>query len=115
MQFQNPPQFLNVGKPDTRDAMYKTEALLDFYFHHPNVAPFLATRIIKCFGISNPSRRYVRAVADALNLKNIILLPHGPFWNGKTNRHISFEYKYATPAPEDTNGKCTPHIFLLQF
>ncbi len=64
-QFRNPPQFLKVAKPDTIDAMYETEAVLDFYFHHPNVAPFLATRIIKRFGISNPSRRYVRVVANA--------------------------------------------------
>ena len=64
-EFRNPPHFLNVGNPDTRDAIYETEAVLDHYFYHSNTAPFLATRLIKRFGISNPSPRYVKAVAKA--------------------------------------------------
>ncbi len=64
-EFRNPPVFLNIAKPDTRDAIYETEAVLDHYFWHPNTAPFLATRLIKRFGISNPTPRYVKAVAMA--------------------------------------------------
>jgi hypothetical protein len=66
-RFLNPTQFLNIGKPDTRDAMYETEAVLDHFFYHSNTAPFLATRLIKLFGISNPSPRYVRTVSGAFN------------------------------------------------
>jgi hypothetical protein len=64
-RFRNPTQFLNVGKPDTRDAMYETEAVIDHFFYHSNTAPFLATRLIKQFGISNPTPRYVNAVTQA--------------------------------------------------
>ena len=64
-EFRNPPQFLNIAKPDTRDAMYETEAVLDHYFYHKNTAPFLATRLIQRFGISNPSPRYTKVVAQA--------------------------------------------------
>jgi hypothetical protein len=64
-EFRNPPTFLNVAKPGTRDAVYETEAVLDHYFYHPNTAPFLASRLIKRFGISNPSYRYIQTVATA--------------------------------------------------
>ncbi len=64
-QFRNPPSFLNIAKPDTRDAIYESDAVLDHYFYHSNTAPFLATRLIKRFGISNPSYRYIKVVAEA--------------------------------------------------
>jgi ABC-type transport system substrate-binding protein len=62
-EFRNPPTFLNLGFREKRDAMYETDAALENYFHHDNVAPFLALRLIQRFGISNPSPRYVEAVA----------------------------------------------------
>ncbi len=64
-QFRNPPHFLSFIIPDIRDAEYETDAVLDHYFYHDNVAPFLAMRIIQRFGISNPSPRYVGQVARA--------------------------------------------------
>jgi uncharacterized protein (DUF1501 family) len=63
--FRNPPHFMSFIIPDIRDAAYETDAVLDHYFFHDNVAPFLATRIIQRFGISNPSPRYVQQVARA--------------------------------------------------
>lgn len=63
--FRNPPQFLNPGLHEPRDAMYETDEVLKAYFYHDNVAPFLATRLIQRFGISNPSPRYVETVATA--------------------------------------------------
>jgi len=63
--FRNPPQFMNLALHEPRDAMYETEAVLTHYFRHPNVAPFLSTRMIKRFGISNPSPDYIEAVATA--------------------------------------------------
>ena len=38
---------------------------MDFLFWHSNHAPFLAKNLIKRFTSSNPSPRYVKAVADA--------------------------------------------------
>lgn len=40
--------------------------MLESYFYHPNTAPFLAIHFIQRFGTSNPSPRYVNAVATAL-------------------------------------------------
>ena len=41
------------------------EAALDHYFYHDNTAPFIAYRLIQRFTTSNPSPRYVKAVATA--------------------------------------------------
>ena len=61
--YRNPPSFLNTAQREPRDAVYETEAVLENYFYHENVAPFLALRIIQRFGISNPSPRYIEAVS----------------------------------------------------
>jgi uncharacterized protein (DUF1501 family)/uncharacterized protein (DUF1800 family) len=63
--FRNPPHFNNFFIPDIRDAQYETDAVLEHYFNHDNTAPFLATRIIQRFGISNASPRYVETAATA--------------------------------------------------
>ena len=62
--FRNTPSFYG-SNPEVKDALYETDAGLDHYFYHPNTAPFLALRFIQRFGISNPSPRYVKAVAKA--------------------------------------------------
>ena len=61
--YRNPPSFVNIAQREPRDAMYETDAVLENYFYHSNVAPFLALRIIQRFGISNPSPRYIETVA----------------------------------------------------
>jgi len=65
--FRNAPSFMSVlnSEADARDALYETEAALDHYFYHDNVAPFIAFRIIQRFTTSNPKPRYVKAVATA--------------------------------------------------
>ncbi len=63
--FRNSPHFMSLAIPDKRDAVYETEAVLDMYFYHPNMAPFLAERLIQRFGISNPSPGYIDTVAQA--------------------------------------------------
>ena len=89
-EFRNPPRFMSLTSPgkylphtnkhrptilelmhflifhaEPRDAHYETDAVLDNYFYHPNTPMFIATRLIQRFGISNPSPRYVTAVATA--------------------------------------------------
>lgn len=81
--FRNPPQFLNIGKPDTRDAIYETEAVIDHYFYHSNTAPYLATQLIKRFGISNPSLRYVKTVATAFTNGEYVFQNAITFGDGK--------------------------------
>jgi uncharacterized protein (DUF1800 family) len=48
------------GEQDLRDA-------LDNIFNHPNVAPFIAVRLIQRLVSSNPSPGYVRRVAEVFN------------------------------------------------
>ena len=63
--FRNPPKFHSFLRPSVRDAEHETTALIDHLFWHQNHGPFLAYRLIQRFSSSNPSPRYVRAVADA--------------------------------------------------
>ncbi|HZS48235.1 MAG TPA: DUF1800 family protein [Blastocatellia bacterium] len=46
------------------------DSALDIVFNHPNVGPFIATRLIRALVTSNPSPAYVSRVADAFNNTN---------------------------------------------
>jgi uncharacterized protein (DUF1501 family) len=63
--FRNPVHFHSLHDPEVRDSYYETDAVLDDYFYHPTHPPFLAIRLIQRFGISNPSPRYIKTVAEA--------------------------------------------------
>jgi len=65
--FRNPASFMSVLNTESTagKAAYETEAALDHYFYHDNTAPFLALRMIQRMVTSNPSPRYVQAVANA--------------------------------------------------
>lgn len=63
---RNPLSFFDLVKPETRDAYYETEAVIDHLISHPNAAPFIAKQLIQHIGgISNPSPLYVENVATA--------------------------------------------------
>lgn len=66
-EFRNPPHFNSILSHEYSivDAHYETEAALDHLLYHKNTAPFLAYRFIQRFGVSNPTPRYVLAVANA--------------------------------------------------
>ena len=63
--FRNVPHFISMIDQDLRDMHYETDAVIDHFFHHPSHAPFLATRMIQRFGISNPSPGFIERVATA--------------------------------------------------
>jgi len=75
LSFRNPPHLVSIitssqprrgnGEMSLRDAQYETEAVLQHYFHHKNVAPFLCIQVMKKFGHSNPSPRYVSQCTKA--------------------------------------------------
>ena len=75
--FRNPPHFVSFTEPRPIDAAYETEALLDHLFTHPNVAPFIAHRLIQRLVTSNPTPRYVKEVARAFNVGS-----YGSFGDG---------------------------------
>ena len=49
------------------DAQAELTAALDNIFHHPNVGPFIATRLIQRLVTSNPTPQYVQRVAQVFN------------------------------------------------
>ena len=70
------PQFHDTGEktllngvvlPPGRSGEQDLTAALDNIFEHPNVAPFMAIRLIQRLTTSNPSPGYVRRVADVFN------------------------------------------------
>ena len=63
--FRNPPHFLHLMDPNTRDAIHETEAVLDHFLYHPNTPTFVAVRLIQRFGTSNPSPGYISRVSLA--------------------------------------------------
>ena len=65
LSFRNPPHFVSLSDEEPRDAHYETDATLDQYFFHPNVAPFLAVRFAQRFGVSNPSPGFIERIASA--------------------------------------------------
>lgn len=63
---RNPLSFFDLVKPETRDAYYETEAVIDHYMHHPNAAPFISMQLIQHIcGIANPSPSFVLRVSRA--------------------------------------------------
>jgi uncharacterized protein (DUF1501 family) len=62
---RNPVSFWSLSEFTERDARYELDAALEHYFYHQNTAPFVAYRFAQRFGVSNPSPRYIDAIATA--------------------------------------------------
>jgi cullin-associated NEDD8-dissociated protein 1 len=93
--FRNPPHFLpllgenynNNGfdlAAAKRDTEYEVEALLDHLTQHPSAAPFISKLLIQRFITSNPSPRYVKAVASAFTT--------GTYWHHGNQTVVSGVY-----------------------
>ena len=53
--------------PGGQSAQVDLAAALDHIFAHPNVGPFVATRLIRNLVTSNPSPAYISRVATVFN------------------------------------------------
>jgi hypothetical protein len=53
--------------PANQTVMQDTNGVLDCLFNHPNVAPFVATRLIRYLVTSNPTPGYIQRVATVFN------------------------------------------------
>ncbi|MFM8332963.1 MAG: DUF1800 family protein, partial [Candidatus Methylumidiphilus sp.] len=53
-----------VTLPAGQTVKQDIDAVIDNLFTHPNTAPFIATRLIRHFTLSNPSPAYIQRVAD---------------------------------------------------
>ena len=63
--FRNPANLMNLIESTVRDARYEVDALIQHLLHHSSTPPFIALRMIQRFVLSNPSPRYIKAVATA--------------------------------------------------
>jgi uncharacterized protein (DUF1501 family)/uncharacterized protein (DUF1800 family) len=63
--FRNVPHFISLKESSKTGMDAEIQALLDSLYTHDNMAPFIAHRLIQHLVTSNPSPRYVRAVAVA--------------------------------------------------
>ncbi len=58
---------LGQGLPAGQTAQQDLEGAIDILFNHPNVGPFIATRLIRALVTSNPSPEYISRVAGVFN------------------------------------------------
>jgi len=56
--------FLGSAVPAGQTVEQDLESLLDVLMNHPNIAPFIATRLIRSLVMSNPSPGYIQRVAN---------------------------------------------------
>lgn len=59
--------FLGSTIPAGQTGMQDIDSAIDIIFKHPNVGPFLATRLIQRLVKSNPSSGYIQRVANVFN------------------------------------------------
>lgn len=57
-----PKSFLGCSAGANRTVQQDTDSVLDCVFNHPNAGPFLATRLIRLFTVSNPSPAYIARI-----------------------------------------------------
>src|SRR5262249_33610792 len=63
----SPKTLLGHALPANQTAEQDLDGALDIIFHHPNVGPFVATRLIRALVTSNPSADYITRVAGVFN------------------------------------------------
>ena len=68
--------FLGLTIPANTSGDKSIEMALDHLFNHPNVAPFISRQLIQRFVTSNPTRAYVKRVADTFD-RGSYTLPSG--------------------------------------
>ncbi len=59
--------FLGQTLPANQTMQKDIDDVIDIIFNHPNVAPFIATRLIRAFVTSNPSPAYIARIAAVFN------------------------------------------------
>jgi uncharacterized protein (DUF1800 family) len=102
-QYHSPleKQFLGVTVPAGTAGPQALKVALDTLFNHPNVGPFIATRLIQHMVTSNPSPAYVGRVAAVFN-------DNGKGVRGDLKavvRAVLFDPEAVTPASGPNAGK----------
>ena len=103
-------QLLNdVVLPPGQTGLRDLADALDNIFNHPNVAPFVAIRLIQRLTTSNPSPGYVRRVADVFNNNGIGV--RGDL--GAVVRAILLDPEARSSAGSDASGKLKEPLLRL--
>lgn len=63
--FRTPVSFISLVDPELRDMYNEVDGVIKHLFQHPSHPPFLATRMMQRFGISNPSPGFIKRVVGA--------------------------------------------------
>lgn len=58
---------LGVTIPANQSTVQDLDSAIDILFNHPNLGPFVATRLIRALVTSNPSPQYISDVANVFN------------------------------------------------
>jgi len=58
---------LGQGLPAGQTAPQDLDSAIDIIFNHPNLGPFVATRLIRALVTSNPSAAYIKRIAQVFN------------------------------------------------
>jgi hypothetical protein len=56
--------------PANQSAQQDLDSAIDIIFNHPNIGPFVATRLIRALVTSNPSAAYITRIAQVFNGNN---------------------------------------------
>ncbi len=59
--------FLGCTLPAGQTVQQDLDGVLDCVFNHPNIGPFLATRLVRSLVTSNPSAAYIQRIATVFN------------------------------------------------
>ena len=99
--FRSPPSFYdNASTADVKQAQDETDAALDHYFYHTNTAPFISLRLIQRFGISNPSPRFIKTVAESFKFgiyeAHVLGIPFGSGTYGDLGATVAGELYFLT-------------------
>jgi uncharacterized protein (DUF1800 family) len=90
-----------IALPAGQTALQDYDAVMDALFNHPNLPPFIATRLIRHFVTSNPSPAYIQRVADAF--------ASGP--NGRGDLQYTLQVMLTDPeARADAPGASSGHL-----
>jgi DNA-binding phage protein len=104
--------FLGQTLPPNRSITQDLDGALDIIFNHPNVGPFVATRLIRALVTSNPSPAYIARIAAVFN-------DNGQGVRGDlqaTVRAILLDPEARNDAPPANFGKLkSPMLYYLSF
>ncbi|MEE4212368.1 MAG: DUF1800 family protein [Parvularcula sp.] len=114
-----PKSFLNTVVNVGTSAEDSIELALDHLLNHPNLAPFISEQLIQRLVTSNPSRAYVKRVADVFNAGRYVLPNDRAIGTGRrgdlaaTAAAILLDREARDQLPSEETGKLREPVLRL--